>query len=112
MPAAHTGFACSPTRLPFSQPDLALIPTSEAQPELAMLQDRASETDAEKQKALLRRLVEALSRENPELYYQPTSQVARLIQQHIAERGTLDADEHELMARLSHRDIEVLLSLH
>ncbi|MEM8595324.1 MAG: hypothetical protein AAGF76_02500 [Pseudomonadota bacterium] len=77
-----------------------------------MLHDKKSETDAERQKALLRRLVETLNQDNPELYYQSTSEIARQIQRHIAEKGTLNADERELMARLSQRDIEVLLSLH
>ncbi|MEM6680462.1 MAG: hypothetical protein AAF675_21555 [Pseudomonadota bacterium] len=77
-----------------------------------MLHDKKSETDAERQKALLRRLVETLNQDKPELYYQSTSEIARQIQRHIAEKGTLNADERELMARLSQRDIEVLLSLH
>ncbi|MEM0921613.1 MAG: hypothetical protein AAGI13_01115 [Pseudomonadota bacterium] len=77
-----------------------------------MLQDKKSETDAEKQKALLRRLVQEMSRDYPDFYYQSTSQVARLIQRHIAESGKLNADEIKLTERLSQRDIEVLLSLH
>lgn len=77
-----------------------------------MLQDKKSETDAEKQKALLRRLVTEVSRAYPELYYQPTSQVARLIKRHIADTGTLNGDDRKLLNRLSNRDLEVLLSLH
>ncbi|WP_341366676.1 hypothetical protein [Yoonia sp. BS5-3] len=77
-----------------------------------MLQDKKSETDAEKQKVLLRRLVTEVSRENPDLYYQPTSQVARLIADHIKSGRTLNGDERKLMAGLGTRDLEVLLSLH
>ncbi|MCH2096501.1 MAG: hypothetical protein MK160_15530 [Rhodobacteraceae bacterium] len=77
-----------------------------------MLQDKKSETDSEKQKRILRRLLETLSHEVPELYYQPTSQVARLIQTRVHDGGSLNADERALMARLSTRDIEILLSLH
>ena len=77
-----------------------------------MLQDKKSETDAEKQKALLRRLVTEVSRESPDLYYQSTSQVARLIRDHIKNGRTLNADERKVMEPLSSRDLEVLLSLH
>ncbi|MEM9332602.1 MAG: hypothetical protein AAGA53_14835 [Pseudomonadota bacterium] len=77
-----------------------------------MLQDKKSETDAEKQKVILRRLVDDLNKTNPDLYYQTTSQIARLVQQRIADRSALNADEHKLMVRLSSRDIEILLSLH
>ncbi|WP_282603672.1 hypothetical protein [Paracoccus sp. PARArs4] len=77
-----------------------------------MLQDKKSETDAERQKVLLQRLVGTLSREYPELYYQPTSLVARLIRQRVADGTTLNGDERKLMERLTERDIEVLLSLH
>ncbi|MET1415468.1 hypothetical protein ABVF61_24565 [Roseibium sp. HPY-6] len=77
-----------------------------------MLQDKKSETDAEKQKVLLRQLVEELGREVPELYYQPTSHVARMVRRMISEGDILNADQRKLMARLSERDLEVLLSLH
>lgn len=77
-----------------------------------MLKDKKSETDAEKQKALIRRLVTEVSRDNPDLYYQPTSLVARLIQTHIAEGHTLNGEDRMLMQRLTTRDLEVLLSLH
>ncbi len=77
-----------------------------------MLHDKKSETDAERQKVLLRRMVEHLNGVHPELYYQPTSAVARLIHKEVSEGKTLNADERKLMARLSARDIEVLLSLH
>ncbi|MEO0945974.1 MAG: hypothetical protein AAFY06_14240 [Pseudomonadota bacterium] len=77
-----------------------------------MLQDKKSETDAERQKVLLRRLVSELSGAYPDFYYQPTSQVARLVKEHISGGKALNADERKLMDPLSTRDIEVLLSLH
>ncbi|MGB0694201.1 MAG: hypothetical protein ACPGOY_01035 [Rhodospirillaceae bacterium] len=77
-----------------------------------MLQEKKSETDAEKQKILLQRLLGELSRQNPELYYQSTSEVARQIKQYTTQGGVLNKDEGALMARLSNRDVEVLLSLH
>jgi hypothetical protein len=77
-----------------------------------MLQDKREDLDAEKRKKLLWRLVAELSREMPDLYYQPTSEIARHIRLCIADGGKLNADERALMDRLGQRDIEVLLSLH
>lgn len=77
-----------------------------------MLQEKREDLDAEKQKKLLQRLVSDLSRENPDLYYQPASEIARQIRHRIADGTHLSSDERSLMARLGQRDIEVLLSLH
>lgn len=77
-----------------------------------MLQDKKSETDAERQKVLLQRLVSELSGAYPDLYYQPTSQIARLLKERLSDNKTLNGEERQLMAPLSTRDIEVLLSLH
>ncbi|MEM9630561.1 MAG: hypothetical protein AAGA50_04495 [Pseudomonadota bacterium] len=77
-----------------------------------MLQDKKSETDAERQKVLLSRLVTEVSRENPDLYYQSTSRIAHLLRDHISDGSTLNHEERALMQRLSVRDLEVLLSLH
>jgi hypothetical protein len=77
-----------------------------------MLQDKKADTDAEKQKALLRRFVEELGRAHPDFYYQSSAMVARQIQRHIAQPGALNEDERRLMGKLGQRDIEILLSLH
>ena len=77
-----------------------------------MLQDKKSETDAERQKVILTRMVEELSREQPDLYYQSTSQIAQTIQARVAEGKTLNGDERKLMDGLTARDISVILSLH
>ncbi|WP_424927749.1 hypothetical protein [Amaricoccus tamworthensis] len=76
-----------------------------------MLQEKKSETDGEKRKVLLQRIMEDLSRESPEFYYQSTSEVARLVHAQI-DSGRLNADERKLLEPLTIRDIEVLLSLH
>ena len=77
-----------------------------------MLQDKKSETDAEKQKVILTRLVKELSNSYPDLYYQSTTQIARLIRDLIDAGTALNGEERKVMERLGHRDIEVLLSLH
>ncbi|MEM9370269.1 MAG: hypothetical protein AAGA26_03825 [Pseudomonadota bacterium] len=77
-----------------------------------MLQDKRQDLDSEKQKKLLDGLVSELSRSHPDLYYQPTSQIARYLMEYIQGDAKLSADDRTLLKRLSLRDIEVLLSLH
>ncbi|MEM9734290.1 MAG: hypothetical protein AAF903_12520 [Pseudomonadota bacterium] len=77
-----------------------------------MLQEKKSETDAERKKVLLRRLLSDLSQANPDLYYQPTSEIARLLKDQILNGNMLNADDRKLMEPLGARDLEVLLSLH
>ncbi|MBO9479461.1 hypothetical protein J7382_18095 [Shimia sp. R11_0] len=77
-----------------------------------MLQEKRKDLDSEKQKKLLQRMVAELSHLYPDLYYQPTSEVADLIRRHVASEAKLNAEEHALLKALSKRDIEVLLSLH
>jgi len=77
-----------------------------------MLQDKKSETDAERRKVLLRRLVAELSQSHPDLYYQSTSQISRLLKDHISSGKSLNGEDRKLMEPLSSRDLEVLLSLH
>lgn len=78
----------------------------------AMSVEKIEDLIAEKQRRLLQRLVEELSKSNPELYYQPTSQIARELAQHIAEGTGLIHEERELLQQLDQRGIEMLLSLH
>ena len=77
-----------------------------------MLQEKKSNTIAEKQKAILMRLISELSHQSPDLYYQPTNQIARLVKDHIRQGHNMNADDIELMKKLSSRDIQILLSLH
>ena len=77
-----------------------------------MLHDRKSDTDAARRRAILQRIVETLSRGDPDLYYQPTAQVAREIRRHIATPDALNGDDRMLVGQLSERDIQIILSLH
>ena len=77
-----------------------------------MLQEKRKDLDAEKQKRLLQRLLNELTRSRPDLYYQATGQIARQIKDYMADGASLTADERDLLERLTVRDIEVLLSLH
>lgn len=74
--------------------------------------EKRDELEAEKQKQLLTRLVQDLSQSHPDLYYQPTSQIALLLKKHIDSKTGLNVDEKSLMSGLSRRDIEVILSHH
>ena len=77
-----------------------------------MLQDKRADLDGEKQKALLMRLISALSAERPDLYYQPTAEVARQVLDYARDQADLGQEDRALLKRLSNRDVEVLLSLH
>ncbi|EEE44031.1 hypothetical protein [Roseibium alexandrii] len=77
-----------------------------------MLQEKHGDLDAEKRKKLITRLLEDLSRSNPDLYYQPTSQIALQIKQQVDEGTNLSNEDRALLSPLTLRDIEVLLSLH
>ena len=76
-----------------------------------MLQDKRGDLDAEKRKKILDRMVRDLSAGHPDLYYQPTSQIAGYLMGHIDKGTDLIKDERDLLSGLSQRDIEVLLSL-
>lgn len=78
----------------------------------AMLEDKVADLTAQKQRKLLQRLVEDLSKTNPELYYQSTSQIARELVEHIDAGKGLIHEERELLQQLDQRGIEMLLSLH
>jgi hypothetical protein len=77
-----------------------------------MLQDKRSDLTVERQKRLLARFVAELCEEHGDLYYQPTSEIARLIASHIAESAELTDEDRAALDGLKARDIEVLLSLH
>ncbi|MEM6849288.1 MAG: hypothetical protein AAF580_14670 [Pseudomonadota bacterium] len=77
-----------------------------------MLEDKRVDLDAEKQKRVLQRMVNDLTRESADIYYQPTSEIARIIKSQVDAAEGLNADEVNLLRNLTQRDIEVLLSLH
>ena len=75
------------------------------------MEEKRKDLAGERQKKLLRKLVEDLSSEEPELYYQPTSYIAQLLHERIKTGGRLSKEDRELLSTRSERDIEVLLSL-
>lgn len=77
-----------------------------------MLEEKRKDLDSEKQRQLLRRLVEELSQTEVDLYYRATSEIAAFLETHINGENDLLAEEKALLKQLSRRDIEILLSLH
>ena len=76
------------------------------------MEEKRKDLKNEKQKKVLQRLVDQLSRELPDLYYMPTSQVAFELLKEIQQGQKLDHSEKELLEGLSAHDIQILLSLH
>jgi hypothetical protein len=70
------------------------------------------ELTSERQKKLLLRLVEELSLENGDFYYQPTSEIASALKTRIDDKTNLTSEELKLLESLSRNDIQMLLSLH
>ena len=77
-----------------------------------MLEDKRKDLDAERQRAILQRLVEELSATSPDLYYQSTSAIAAQIKGFIDEGAKLSVEERDLLKPLTQRDIEQRLSIH
>lgn len=77
-----------------------------------MLEEKITDLIVQKQRKLLQRLVEELSKDNSDLYYQSTSQIARVLLEHVEGGKNLNHEERELLQPLDQRGIEMLLSLH
>ncbi|MEM9130022.1 MAG: hypothetical protein AAGA97_09920 [Pseudomonadota bacterium] len=77
-----------------------------------MLEEKRKDLDSEKQKKLLQRLVEELSHRDTDFYYRSTSEIAASLKGYIDVDAQLITEEKALLAKLTQRDIEVILSLH
>ncbi|MEM1373743.1 MAG: hypothetical protein AAGF78_05095 [Pseudomonadota bacterium] len=76
-----------------------------------MLEEKRSDLESEKRKRVLQDIVQELSAEEPELYYQSTNIIAKMIHQRIQSGEGMTQDRTALLGGLSDRDIEVLLSI-
>ncbi|MEM1287360.1 MAG: hypothetical protein AAGH60_03310 [Pseudomonadota bacterium] len=77
-----------------------------------MLTEKRNDLASAKQKRLLNRKVEELSKSDADLYYRSTSYIAAQLKTNMDADKTLSVQEKALVADLSQRDIEVLLSHH
>ncbi|MEM1234981.1 MAG: hypothetical protein AAGH70_12730 [Pseudomonadota bacterium] len=75
-----------------------------------MLEDKRSDLESEKRKRVLQDIVQELSAEEPELYYQPTAVIAQMLHQRVQSGEGMTQDRTALLSPLSERDMEVLLS--
>lgn len=73
----------------------------------------AEELGVQKRDKVIQRFLSQLTKQHPELYYAPTSQIAREIHKEIQNKlNTLDFEEQVQVKRLSAHDIEVILGFH
>ncbi|MEM9667730.1 MAG: hypothetical protein AAF950_02300 [Pseudomonadota bacterium] len=75
------------------------------------MEEKRKDLDAEKQKKLLHRLVEELSKSHMDFYYRSTSEVAFLLKSYIDGEAKLSVEEKALLSSLSQKDIQLKLSL-
>ena len=76
------------------------------------MQEKRKDLKGVKQRKILQALIERLSHDSPELYYQSTSEIAIHLAQVIAQPTGVSQQEKEILAGLTHIDIQMILSLH
>ena len=77
------------------------------------MEEKRKDLTSEKQKVLLRRLLEELSQSHPDFYYQSTNEVALAIKEYATSSDAkLTQNDKALIEPLTWRDIQVILSLH
>jgi len=80
------------------------------------VEEKRRDLKSTKQKAILEGVISELSKTNPSFYYLSTSEIAFEIKSYLSEtqntKGSMTKDEIEIVAPLSSRDIQMLLSLH
>lgn len=73
----------------------------------------AEELGVEIRDKVIQRFLNKLTKQHPELYYAPTSQIAREIHKEIQNKlNTLDFEEQVQIKRLEVHDIEIILGFH
>lgn len=71
------------------------------------------ENNATKKRKILDKFIEKLNREDPQMYYASTSEVARAIHLMVQEHSNrLDVDDQLLVKHMSREEIEMLLGFH
>ncbi len=75
------------------------------------MEEKRQDLTAEKQKRRLEQLLQELSREHMDLYYQSTSEIAFQLKTYIRDGAKLDQEDRALLEPLSQSDIQIRLSL-
>ena len=76
------------------------------------MQEKNMDLKSTKQRQILQSLIEKLSKESPDLYYQSTVEIAIHLAEIIAKPEGVSQAEKEILAGLTHQDIQMILSLH
>ncbi|MQY42748.1 hypothetical protein GG681_08840 [Epibacterium sp. SM1969] len=79
--------------------------------ETIAVEEKRKDLTSEQQRRLLQKLVERLSQEHPDFYYQSTSEIAAQLENYILQKDKLSFDDRTLLAPLSRYDIQLLLRL-
>lgn len=75
------------------------------------MEEKRKDLTSEQQRRLLQKLVERLSQEHPDFYYQSASEIAAQLENYVQQKDKLSFDDRTLLAPLSRYDIQLLLSL-
>ena len=76
------------------------------------MEEKRKDLKIAKQRKILQTLIESLSKENSNLYYRSTSEIAIELAEVIARPADVSQQEKEILAGLTHTDIQMILSLH
>lgn len=76
------------------------------------MEEKRRDLRSAKQRKILQALIEKLSKQNPDMYYQSTSEVAIQLAQMIEKPAAVSQQDKEILAGLTHTDIQMILSLH
>ncbi|MEL6643754.1 MAG: hypothetical protein AAFQ79_07460 [Pseudomonadota bacterium] len=76
-----------------------------------MLQEKPGDLTAVKRKQILDRLINELSHAGHDLYYAPTTDVAKTLLDYANGPAGLTTDERALLDGLNRRDVQILLGM-
>lgn len=76
------------------------------------MEEKRKDLKSTKQKELLMRIMGDLSKSHPSFYYLSTIEVAAEIKDFIEQNKGISRDDFLMLNSLTHRDIQILLSLH
>ncbi len=76
------------------------------------MEEKHKDLKVTKQRELLSQILENLAKAHPDFYYLSTSDIAAALLDHVDTSAQVSLDQRALLKGLSHRDIQILLSLH
>ena len=76
------------------------------------MEEKRKDLKISKQRKLIQDLLPRLAKEDPNLYYLSTSEIAIKLVEFIEQARSVRQEEKALLKGLSHQDIQMILSLH